>query len=1109
MKRIATAAALLLTASLAHADIAGAPAGNYIRNQSYRQPNAQLNISSGTIAHWYGTYLTVQNGGSLEFSYGGAAAQMYNPLSGSTHLRIDGNVGINRAPSSSYGLTLQDIEITGTCTGSGCAGSGGFGEGSTLSSATISNFHATSLTFPNGATITSEEGFPFDGVHTDTLTFKSLGFSGGGYRYDFFTYNTGAPPSMYIGQNAGTPGTDFTGNLVYGMAILYNDPGSSYYNTLMGIGLGGVSAGDQVNSASYVGEYSFSSSPNTYLMYGMGANNFRYSEGNLTENIVIGDQIANNAYTAQSNIALGVYSLYSSSTPVGNVTLGGGTLYNSTAPYHTIAIGRYAGQYDAYAYKNIWIGPYTGPSSSDTLRVQNSVGIGYGVTVDSSNVAVIGGPAGSVNAMTLHVSSIVAQAIGASSATFTSANATDAYGFRSHYSGNYGTTADILTGTLPAITINNTKSYEVANVSGIRFEHRGALSGIIYVTEGQEMSFFNGIQSIPTMSLEVVSGERTVQLYENSIQFGSTWPDRWTLGFDTTNLLLSRGSADGGMFRISGGNVQIDYGLIVGTITTPVFNVTGTSVTVNGNIALNGTCTGTGCGAGGGVVATDSPTWSGVHDWTSVLRSSFNALYVADMFVSTLTVEGIGAGVLDLTEDVAPAGISGHNLLYADSTSHWLKMINNNGTGYLVAGSSIVPTAGHKATWSGTGTLIDGGVDTPGGVTSVHASGQAAITGEVTVVAGTGISLSQSGSSITVTNTVSSGNLSGGTTNYAMCWLSATTAGHCMSAVASNGSCTCIANQSAPLSPAISTVWYSSVSVTWTQVASDLGYTLEASSTNFSGGTLYSSGTTNGASATLIVVGLSEATTYWMKVGSRWNDGTTTYANTVPTSTKTLTAGGGGSWAFVQSSSMTLVSGDSSTDSSTITVTAGNLLVVGCYSGGAGCNNAVTDTLGNTYTAVTSSSVMVNDTGTPIACLQIFYAKNISGGENKVNCANHVDWPGDVEGVVLEYSGLSTASPYDVSSSSSPIDSPANAVSNYATTTGSNEVMVSFMSKGIEGAPSGSGSGTFRDSSYRAATETWVGAQDADVPSPTSYQSSWTDTDNYYSHGMVQAAFKP
>ena len=102
-------------------------------------------------------------------------------------------------------------------------------------------------------------------------------------------------------------------------------------------------------------------------------------------------------------------------------------------------------------------------------------------------------------------------------------------------------------------------------------------------------------------------------------------------------------------------------------------------------------------------------------------------------------------------------------------------------------------------------------------------------------------------------------------------------------------------SEPAPTSPIVAGAFVSSVSVTWGSVNSDLGYDVEASSTNFNGtGVYYSSVTTSGSATGLIVgnAGLSASTQYYLKVGSRWSDGTTTYVNTVPTSTTTLASAG-------------------------------------------------------------------------------------------------------------------------------------------------------------------------------------------------------------------------
>ena len=94
-----------------------------------------------------------------------------------------------------------------------------------------------------------------------------------------------------------------------------------------------------------------------------------------------------------------------------------------------------------------------------------------------------------------------------------------------------------------------------------------------------------------------------------------------------------------------------------------------------------------------------------------------------------------------------------------------------------------------------------------------------------------------------------------------------------------------------PVGPQIAAVYVSSLSVTWGAVNSNNGYGVEASTgawlNGFTGNV--SSATTDGSAASLVIDGLAPDTTYFVRVGSLWADGTTSYALTMPQSTSTLT----------------------------------------------------------------------------------------------------------------------------------------------------------------------------------------------------------------------------
>jgi hypothetical protein len=108
-----------------------------------------------------------------------------------------------------------------------------------------------------------------------------------------------------------------------------------------------------------------------------------------------------------------------------------------------------------------------------------------------------------------------------------------------------------------------------------------------------------------------------------------------------------------------------------------------------------------------------------------------------------------------------------------------------------------------------------------------------------------------------------------------------------------------------------------------------------------------------------------------------------------------------------------------------------NIVVVG-WGDNTSTISSVTDSLGNTY------SRAVGPTSTSGLQQSIYYAKNIVGGNNtvKVTFNQAAAYP-DVR--ILEYSGLSTSSPLDVTAAA--VGSGSSASSGSATTTSGNELI--------------------------------------------------------------------
>ena len=114
--------------------------------------------------------------------------------------------------------------------------------------------------------------------------------------------------------------------------------------------------------------------------------------------------------------------------------------------------------------------------------------------------------------------------------------------------------------------------------------------------------------------------------------------------------------------------------------------------------------------------------------------------------------------------------------------------------------------------------------------------------------------------------------------------------------------------------------------------------------------------------------------------------------------------------------------------------TAGNLNVVAVMWGDTtSAVNSVTDSRGNVY------ALAVGPTKASGLTSAIYYAKNIAAGSNTVTVTFNqaAGWP-NVN--VMEYSGLSTTSPLDVTATASGTGTTANSGS--ATTTAANELIV-------------------------------------------------------------------
>jgi hypothetical protein len=210
------------------------------------------------------------------------------------------------------------------------------------------------------------------------------------------------------------------------------------------------------------------------------------------------------------------------------------------------------------------------------------------------------------------------------------------------------------------------------------------------------------------------------------------------------------------------------------------------------------------------------------------------------------------------------------------------------------------------------------------------------------------------------------------------------------------------------------------------------------------------------------------------------------------TYTSAPSTGGGGSIRFVQVKSAGATSGSSVAATFTAAQTAGNLNVVTVMWGDTVRTvSSVTDSKGNAYTLAVGPTKTTGLTST------IYYAKNIASGSNTVTVAfNGTAAYPNVN--VMEYGGLDTASPLDISTAATGTGTTANSGS--AQTISANELIV--------GAGNPSSVFTSAGSGFSSRTINTFGgiAEDKIVSSAGNYNATATLTSGTWV--MQMAAFR-
>jgi RHS repeat-associated protein len=227
----------------------------------------------------------------------------------------------------------------------------------------------------------------------------------------------------------------------------------------------------------------------------------------------------------------------------------------------------------------------------------------------------------------------------------------------------------------------------------------------------------------------------------------------------------------------------------------------------------------------------------------------------------------------------------------------------------------------------------------------------------------------------------------------------------------------------------------------------------------------------------------------------------TSYADPDAVTQITPYTGTSGSSGGYSTSTPTYVQSGLDIDSTAVTlssaVTTGDLIVVGITENGQTIpSNTVTDNKGNTYTKLADA----NNAGDHAA---IFYAKNVTGGSSFTVSTG-------ISGrslAVMEYSGVATTSPFDVTASSTGTSNAPN--SGNVTTSVNGELAFGLAFSGGDGDTWTPGSGyTIRQQVTNNATAERLAAEDKTATTAGSVSAGFTTTTSDVWAAAI-ATFKP
>jgi hypothetical protein len=288
-----------------------------------------------------------------------------------------------------------------------------------------------------------------------------------------------------------------------------------------------------------------------------------------------------------------------------------------------------------------------------------------------------------------------------------------------------------------------------------------------------------------------------------------------------------------------------------------------------------------------------------------------------------------------------------------------------------------------------------------------------------------------------------------------------------------------------PGTPTYTNTSTSTLTVSWATSTSATTYNLERST---NGNSFSHVASTTDPTATYGDSGLSTSTTYYYRVSAQNSSGNSSYS---ASSSVTTAAAASAGIAFVQSTSTAPRTGVTSASAAFPTNnTAGNLIIASVGYWIQLGTSSISDTQGNAYTQ--ASSIAFNNSVPPSDTDTIWYAKNIKSGPNTVT-VNFANAQNGVNFHILEYSGLDTVSPLDITShQTSTIGT--NMISGTSTTHYADELIYGFGD--AQGSVSAAGGLTSRETGGGDLSEDRIVSSAGNYSTPMTQDTSdvWADT---------------